>query len=89
MEEWGELALFYIDEIDPLAVRGIELADVVDTLRSGGFTREEAGAVARWLFACLPPQSSDSGMNREWIDPGIDGELQPPFRSPRLPDTIH
>ncbi len=54
MEEWGELALFYIDEIDPLAVRGIELADVVDTLRSGGFTREEAGAVARWLFACLP-----------------------------------
>jgi len=89
MDEWGELALFYIDEIDPLSVSGIELADVVDTLRTGGFTREEAGAVAKWLFECLPPQSSDSGVNRDWIGPETNGELQALSRSPRPPETIH
>ena len=89
MEELGELALFYLEEVDPRSVYGIDLADVVDTLRGGGFTREEAGAVARWLFACLPPHSSD-GIMRQLIDPDHDTEWDvPPPRPFRFPNTIH
>lgn len=89
MEELGELALFYLEEVDPRSVHGIDLADVVDTLRFGGFTREEAGAVARWLFACLPPHSSDGTM-RQWIDLEQDTEWDVlPQRPLRFPNTIH
>jgi hypothetical protein len=88
MEDWGELTLMYLDEVDPTAVWGMDLVDVIDTFRAGGFTRTEAGAVARWLFACLPPQSSD-GSRRMWLsaddpDEGEDGESD---SSP--PPTVH
>ncbi len=88
MEDWGELALMYLDEVDPNAVWGIDLADVIGTLRTGGFTRTEAGAVARWLFACLPPHSSD-GARRVWLPPVVQ-EDDPWAEHPRpAPPTVH
>jgi len=88
MEDWGELALMYLDEVDPGAVWGMDLADVIDTLRGGGFTRTEAGAVARWLFACLPPQSSD-GSRRAWLMADLDNEGSPGDSDPTPPPMVH
>ncbi len=61
MEDWGELALLYLDQIDPAHVWGMDLDNIMEALHSGGLTREEAGAVARWLFVCLPAHASDGG----------------------------
>ncbi len=87
MEDWGELALLFLDQVDPSHVWGLDLDDVVDTLREGGLTREEAGAVARWLFICLPPHSSD-GVAKEWViarqDPEIGHLETPDRRSPMV-----
>lgn len=88
MEDWGELALMYLDEVDPQAVWGLDLADVVDTLRAGGFTRIEAGAVARWLFACLPAHSSD-GSRRMWRIADIQSDTNSGIVEQVPPPTVH
>lgn len=88
MEDWGELALMYLEEVDPRAVWGIDLGDVIDTFRAGGFTRVEAGAVARWLFACLPPQSSD-GSRRFWLSAGDEGDMEAFGHDQAPPPTVH
>jgi len=61
MEDWGELALLFLDQVDPSHVWGMDLDSIMEAVRAGGLTREEAGAVAQWLFVCLPPHTADNG----------------------------
>lgn len=86
MEDWGELALMYLEDVDPAMVSGMDLANVVDTLRTGGLTRVEANTVARWLFACLPASSSDGG-RASWYLPAPPRDEVLQARVP--PPTVH